>query len=59
MWINPVSYGVSGIRHGLYGLQDAPAVLATPGICLLVTAAFAALMIGFAAYTVRQPLFKA
>lgn len=57
MWINPVSYAVSGIRHGLYGLQEAPSVLATSGVCTAVTVGFAALMIGLAVYTVRQPLF--
>ena len=59
MVINPVSYAVSGIRHGLYGLANAPAVLASPGVCLVVTAGFALAMIGLAVATVRRPLFGA
>lgn len=55
--VNPVSYAVSGIRHGLYGLHDAPATLAPPLVCALVSVGFAVLMIGIAVYTVRQPLF--
>lgn len=58
MVINPVSYAVSGIRHGLYGLEEAPATLASPAVCLAVATGFAAVMIGIAVGTVRQPLFK-
>lgn len=57
MWANPVSYAVAGLRHGLYGLDQAPAVHASLGICLGVTVAFTIAMIGVAVYTVRQPLF--
>lgn len=55
--INPVSYAVSGIRHGIYGLSGAPATLADPLVCVLVTGGFAAVMIGLAVWTVRRPLF--
>ena len=55
--INPVSYAVSGIRHGLYGFDGAPATLAEPLVCVLVTGGFAAVMIGLAVWTVRRPLF--
>ncbi|WP_022835761.1 ABC transporter permease [Salisaeta longa] len=58
VWINPVSYAVSGVRHGLYGLGQAPAVLASPGVCLAVTAAFAACMLGLAVYTVQRSFFS-
>ena len=57
MWANPVSYAVAGLRHGLYGLEQVPAVHASLGVCLGVTAAFAVAMMGFAVYTVRKPLF--
>lgn len=59
MVVNPVSYAVSGIRHGLYGLEGAPATLASPGVCLFVTTGFALVMIGIAVATVRRPLFGA
>jgi ABC-2 type transport system permease protein len=56
--VNPVSYAVSGIRSGLYGLvENAPATLASPLVCLAVSAAFAALMVGVAVMTVRRPLY--
>jgi ABC-2 type transport system permease protein len=58
VWLNPVSYAVSGIRHGIYGLESAPAVLASPMGCLGVSAVFAALMIGAAVVTVRRPFFS-
>lgn len=58
VWGNPVSYAVSGLRHGLY-VGDAPATLAGPAVCLAVTAGFAALMVGLAVWQVRQPFFEA
>lgn len=57
MVVNPVSYAVSGIRHGLYGFDGAPAVLASPAACLAVTVGFAVVMMGIAVATVRRPLF--
>lgn len=57
--INPVSYAVSGLRHAIYWPEAAPAVLASPTVCLLVTALFAAAMLALATYTVRRPLFAA
>lgn len=57
MVANPVTYAVDGIRHGLYGLDAAPAALASPLVCLAVTAGFAAVMMGLAVMTVRRPLF--
>jgi ABC-2 type transport system permease protein len=58
VWVNPVSYAVSGIRHGMYGLADAPGVLASPTICLAVSLGFAVLMVGLAVWTVRRPFFS-
>jgi ABC-2 type transport system permease protein len=55
--LNPVSYAVSGLRHGIYGLADAPATIASPGVCLLVSAGFAAFMVGLATFTVRRALY--
>jgi ABC-2 type transport system permease protein len=56
--VNPVSYAVSGIRSGLYGLaESAPATLASPLVCLAVSTAFATLMIGLAVMTVKRPLY--
>jgi ABC-2 type transport system permease protein len=58
VYANPVSYAVSGLRQGLYGFGPAtPGALATPGVCLLVTAAFAGAMLLLAARQARRPLF--
>jgi ABC-2 type transport system permease protein len=57
MVANPVTYAVSGIRHGLYGFESAPATLASPLGCLAVTVGFAIVMMGVAVFTVRRPLF--
>ena len=58
VWANPVSYAVSGIRSGMYGLADAPATLASPAVCIAVSAAFAGLMMGVAVWTVKRPFFS-
>ena len=57
VWANPVSYAVSGLRHGLQA-GAAPAAMAGPLVCLAVTAVFAALMVGLAVWQVRQPFFR-
>jgi len=59
VWANPVSYAVSGLRHGLQGFAEAPAALAGPGVCLAVTGGFAALMMALAVWQVRRPFFRA
>jgi ABC-2 type transport system permease protein len=58
MWVNPVSYAVSGLRHGLHGFAEGGSTLAGPGVCLLVTGGFATLMIGLAVWQVRRPFFE-
>ena len=58
VWANPVSYAVSGLRHGLHGFADTPAVLASPGVCLAVTGGFAVLTIAAAVWQVRRPFFQ-
>ncbi len=58
VWANPVSYAVSGLRHGLHGFAETPAALAGPGISLAVTGGFAGLMIGVAVWQVRRPFFQ-
>jgi ABC-2 type transport system permease protein len=57
VWVNPVSYAVSGLRHGLNGFAAEASTLAGPGVCLAVTGGFAALMIGVAVWQVQQPFF--
>jgi len=57
VWANPVSYAVSGLRHGLYNGTEA-ATLAGPVVCLLVTTAFAVLMLALAVWQVRRPFFQ-
>ena len=59
VWANPVSYAVSGLRHGLHGFAETPAVWAGPGVCLAVTGGFALLMMGVAVWQVRRPFFQA
>jgi ABC-2 type transport system permease protein len=59
VWGNPVSYAVSGLRHGLHGFAADSATLAGPGVCLAVTGTFALLMVGLAVWQVRQPFFDA
>ncbi len=58
VWANPVSYAVSGLRHGLHGFAEGTSTLAGPGVCLAVTGGFAVLMIGLAVWQVRQPFFE-
>lgn len=58
VWINPVSYAVSGLRHGLHGFAEVPNALADPLVCLAVTGVFAVLMIGGAVWQVRRPFFE-
>ncbi|MEF8795320.1 MAG: ABC transporter permease [Salinivenus sp.] len=58
VWGNPVSYAVSGLRHGLHGFAGNTAALAGPAVCLGVTAGFALLMLGLAVWQVRRPFFE-
>ena len=58
VWANPVSYAVSGLRHGLHGFTDTPAVLADPIVCLAVTGGFAVFMMALAVWQVRRPFFQ-
>ena len=59
VWVNPVSYAVSGLRHGLHGFAAEASTLAGPLVCLAVTGGFAVLMMGAAVWQVRQPFFDA
>ncbi|HKL87406.1 MAG TPA: ABC transporter permease [Salinibacter sp.] len=58
VWVNPVSYAVSGLRHGLHGFAADASTLAGPLVCLAVTGGFAVLMLGVAVWQVRQPFFE-
>lgn len=58
VWVNPVSFAVSGLRHGLHGFAEGTATLAGPGICLAVTGGFAVVMIALAVWQVRRPFFQ-
>ena len=57
IYLNPVSYGVDLIRQGLYWPAEAPIALASVGLSLAVTAGLAGLLLAWAVYTVRQPLY--
>lgn len=56
--INPVSYAVSAIRSALYLPAPGPEALQPWPICILITAVFAAAMIGYAVIVIRRPLFR-
>jgi len=58
VWANPVSYAVSGLRHGLHGFADSTATLASPLVCLAVTGGFALLTMALAVWEVRRPFFR-
>lgn len=58
VWVNPVSYAVSGLRHGLHGFAEGTSTLAGPVICLAVTGGFAVLMMAAAVWQVRRPFFQ-
>lgn len=55
--LNPVSYAVSAIRTSLYVPDISPSELLPWQGSLLISAAFALLMVGFAAYRIRRPVF--
>ena len=52
MWANPLTYGVGALRHALYGaeLEGVPAM----GVCLAVTAGYAAVMFALATAMVAK-----
>ena len=47
-WINPLTYGVAGLRHYLQNGISSNAVLPSPAVCWLVSLAFAVLMLAAA-----------
>lgn len=55
--LNPVTYGVSALRQGIYWPASAPAAGSGLGVSLGVLAITAAVLIGAAVYLVRRPLF--
>jgi len=55
--LNPVSYAVSAIRTSLYMPGVSPSELLPWPFSLLISAVFAILMIGIAAYRIRRPVF--
>ena len=58
VYINPVSYIVSGLRQALYGFEtSATGALASPGVCLLVTTVFAGAMLLLAVRQTQKSLF--
>ena len=56
--LNPVSYAVSAIRTSLYFPNIPSSSLLPWPTCLLISTLFAALMIGFAVYRIRRPMFE-
>ena len=56
--LNPVSYAVSAIRTSLYFPNIPSSPLLPWPLCLLVSTVFAALVIGFAVYRIRRPMFE-
>lgn len=55
--LNPVSYAVSGIRHGLYWPGGSELGAASPGVSLIVSIVTAVLMVAATTWYVRRPLF--
>ncbi|MFK7845697.1 MAG: ABC transporter permease [Rhodothermales bacterium] len=56
--LNPVSYAVDALRIGMYMPDPSPGTLQPLAISLLISAVFAALMIGVAVWVIRKPMFK-
>lgn len=56
--LNPVSYGVDVLRHAMYLPGEPPLQIASLSSSLLVTAAFAVLMILLAVRAVNRPLLS-
>jgi ABC-2 type transport system permease protein len=58
MRLNPATYGVALLRHGLHGLPESiPGTTIGAGLAALVSATFAALLLALAAATARRPLY--
>jgi ABC-2 type transport system permease protein len=58
MHLNPVTYAVDGIRQAAYLPAGSPIEAAPLGVCIAVTAAFAAGLLALATWTVGRPLFE-
>jgi ABC-2 type transport system permease protein len=56
MAVNPLTYGVAGIRAALYGPTGSPAASPSMTMALVITSLFAAAMIWSGALAVRRPL---
>ncbi len=56
MLINPLTYGVTALRHGLFHASTAAAF--SPGFCLLITLLFCVVMFIISVILVRRPLHK-
>lgn len=58
MRLNPATYGVALLRHGLHGLPESvPGTTIGAGAAALVSVTFAALLLALAAATARRPLY--
>lgn len=57
--LNPVSYAVSAIRHGLYWNEGTPIATASPGVSIVVSIVTAACIVAATVWYVRRPLFGA
>ncbi len=56
--LNPVSYAVSGIRHGLYWPEGTEIAAASPTVSIAVSVATAVVMVAVTTWYVRRPLFS-
>ncbi|RMF54218.1 MAG: ABC transporter [Bacteroidetes bacterium] len=59
MLANPVTYGVTALRHALHAPGTVPDAFTSPAVALGVSAAFAVAMLLLATRTARRPLFAA
>ena len=58
MHLNPVTYAVDGLRQAVYLPGDAPIATAPLWLCLVVSAAFAAVLVGLSIRAAGRPLFR-
>ncbi|MEM6288685.1 MAG: ABC transporter permease [Bacteroidota bacterium] len=58
MRLNPATYGVAWLRHGLHGLPEAiPGSAISLGVAMTISVASAALFLAWAVATARRPLY--
>lgn len=57
MAFNPVTYGVSALRYGLYWPVAPPGASVSLSLALAITFGFAVLMVALAVYVIQKPMY--